>query len=148
MGPFDIVDPQAFPDVKVALLSEEYTTIESAGNFVGCALAQLQRAALLVVMPTFAKFPDFDGFVVYRREDGKSVVYGYQCKPDRAYPKRAPCLEIHRALIVRGNAVVPDSGPRGWEAMGEKEMRALLGYSLGMLYPTTRSSAVENDAFD
>lgn len=120
-----------------------YGTIEGAGE--SCPL---QRATLLIVMPTYAKFPDYDGFVVYRSNLGHVVVYGYQCKPERAYPKRVLPQGIRRGLIVRGNVVVPACGARGWEIFGEKEMRALLGYSLGMLYPPTWPSAAENDAFD
>ena len=92
---------------------------------------------LLVLFPSYSKFPDIDGFVVYCGME-TALVYGYQAKTGRAYPKKDAPIEMTKALLLRGKSPVMASLRRGWwDYMSREGVVRLLGYSLEPMYPDT-----------
>jgi hypothetical protein len=95
---------------------------------------------LLLVVPSYGKFPDVDGFVATGKKlQGKSSVrvcaYRAECGralPKNALPERSP---LTRVYLLRGIAAQRRSFHRGWEYVDKSGVQELLGHSLSPLYP-------------
>ena len=70
-------------------------------------------------------------------------------KLDRKYPKhKLPMWVNGGGLLIRGAAPSTSYNSNRWEFLDEKEMKRLLGYSLGDLYPQQWPLLPENDLYD
>lgn len=149
-GPFGIVEIGVKPDVLYRQLSGECRTLEDAQDKIQIILSNLSLPTILLVTPTYAKFPDFDGFVCYKNAFGISINTGYQVKLGRTYPKRdIPSGWLKQGYLIRGNPLACSSGQGkvGWTYLKEKDIEYLLGFSLAPLCPN-QWPLPERDDFD
>eukprot|EP01033_Poteriospumella_lacustris_P015753 gene15753-11278_t len=149
-GPFGIVEINAKPDVLCIALPAEWTTLDGTLAAITARMGGLERATIAIVTSAYSKFPDYDGFVVYRSVDGSLRVFGYQCKLNRAYPKRDVADDrVEKSFLLRGNAPFPDNMKRGWEYCGKETIiSTVLGHSLAPLYPAQWTQPGATDEFD
>ena len=148
-SPFSIVPLGTKPTVKCRTIPPEIETFPAVMEQIPQILNSEPTPCLLVLVPSYSKFPDVDGFVVYRVEQ-QQVVYGYQAKTGRAYPKKDAPQWVSRAFLLRGKSPAMGSLKRGWEYMCSEDVQQLLGYSLKPMYPDTWPDyhPPNNDGFD
>ena len=111
----------------------ECESLDQAHSFISNCIRSLATETVAFITPQFAKFPDYDGFLVY-----KEAVVGIQIKLTRGYPKHPVPDWISEAFLIRGN-VTPATTyvDEKWAYLSKEEMVALLGYSMAPLYPNT-----------
>jgi hypothetical protein len=63
-GPFNIAELNAKPDVLCITLVVECNTLDKAWTKIIAEIDKMLRTTIVVVTPAYAKFPDYDGFVV------------------------------------------------------------------------------------
>jgi hypothetical protein len=147
-SPFNIVPLGTKPTVMCRTIPPEIKTF-SAVKELAEFLSSKRSPCLLVLVPSYSKFPDVDGFVVYCGVEPALVVCGYQAKTGRAYPKKDAPPEVTRALLLRGKAPAMGSLRRGWGYMSREDVQHLLGYSLEPMYPDSWPDyPPNNDGFD
>jgi len=142
-SPFEMYDTVVKPCSLFVTMPGECKTIGDALSWISVRIAEGLTEAdhvLLLVVPSYGKFPDVDGFVATGKKlQGKSSVRvcAYQAKSGRALPKnplpeRSP---LNRGYLLRGIAAQRRSFHRGWEYVDESGVQELLGHSLSPLYP-------------
>lgn len=90
-----------------------------------------------VVWPTFARFPTYDAFVVYRAPGQERVVFGYQMKDGEGPVTARPHVLVARSFIIRGvNRTVEE--PAGWTPFSSGFRDAFLGPTFAVLAPYHR----------
>ena len=150
-SPFSIVPLGTKPTVKCRTLPPEIITLPAVMEQIAIIVNSERTPCLLVLVPSYSKFPDVDGFVVYYDVEHELVVCGYQAKTGRGYPKKEAPQEVTRALLLRGKAPAMGSLRKGWEYMSSEYVQQLLGYSLVPMYPHTWPDYYHppnNDGFD
>jgi hypothetical protein len=130
---FLIVPLGTKPTVMCRTIPPEIETFPAVMEYIAEVLYSERTPCLLVLVPSYSKFPDVDGFVVYCGVERAPVVYVYQAKTGRAYPKK----DATKALLLRGKAPAMGSLRRGWGYMSSEGVQQLLGYSLKPMYPDT-----------
>ena len=120
----------------------EYQSLDQAHSFISKCVRSLATDTVAYITPQFAKFPDYDGFLVY-----KEAVVGIQIKLTRGYPKHPVPDWISEAFLIRGNAPATTYVDEKWTYLNKEEMVALLGYSLAPLYPNTWPEQPLSDDF-
>jgi len=150
-GPFDIAEADAHPDVMCMKFPAELNTLDLAMTQIQAVMEAQQRATVAIFFTSgYAKFPDYDGLVAYRSIGGGLRVFGYQCKLNRAYPKRdATTGVVQKSVLLRGNASLTDNQKRGWEYCSkERIIKDVLCYSLVSLYPADWNPILATDKYD
>ena len=115
--------------------------------------------SIILVTTTNAKFPDFDGFIVYCKPTAdvghkrKSMeddldIYGIQEKQGRGLPKYNAPVWMKTAFLLRGLASGTAFKRDKWICMNEADTKKLLGFSLGVLYPESWPTVAVPDGFD
>ena len=142
----------ACPSVECRTLPGDCTSLDEARRTIEQLLINQSRPTLLIVLPSYAKFPDFDGFICYRSMGGSIRIIGYQIKLSRAYPKRDVPTWLECGLLIRGTASsvssTSSSEKTGWKYLSRNEIHSFLGYSLSPLYPDSWPEVVNIDSFD
>jgi hypothetical protein len=109
----------------------------------------VSSSSVTLAIPSYAKFPDFDGFLIFKRGSA-DVICGYQTKLSRCDPKKDRPESVSFAYILRGPP--PEDRRalrRGWCYLGSEDMAGLLGYSLSFLTPKEWPPLPDgNDGFD
>ncbi len=112
----------------------------------------LEPKTILIALPSYMKFPDIDGLILYQ---GSSMevqfkVYAYQAKTKRGCPRYGVPKEIDRCFLLRGSAPSRPFQRDKWYYVEESVMKELLGYSLQPFYPTEWGNINETaeDGFD
>lgn len=134
-SPFTIVPPGIEPKVMCSTIPHEFQTLPQVMGHIADLTARISVPCLMVLVPAYSKFPDVDGFVVYCGVGAKTLVYGYQAKTGRAYPKKPAPKQLTKALLLRGKSPAKGSLQRGWAYMSREGVERLLGYSLEPMYP-------------
>jgi hypothetical protein len=149
-APFSIISSCARPSVLYFTIPPEYTTSADILAFINSILSSSDCFPLLMVLvPCYSKFPDFDGFIVYsERSSERAVVYGYQANTARTYPRHDMPEWIDKGYLVRGDSPAMASIRRGWMYMSRVEVQSLLGFSLGPMYPAEWPAYPTSDDFD
>lgn len=148
-GPFDVVDLNAKPEVHCHMLPGNCTNVDAARRFIVDFMASVATPAILLVTPSYDKFPDFDGFVCYKNQrDSAVMVCGYQVKLGRAYPKRDVPFWLTSGWLICGNAPDSFSVKDGWIYLDREAILSFLGYSLEPLCPSEWPEVSEVDEFD
>ena len=121
-------------------LPAELNTLDLAMTQIQVVMEAQQRATVAIFTSGYAKFPDYDGLVAYRSIGAGLRLFGYQCRLNRAYPKRdATTGMVQKSFLFRGNASLTDNQKRGWEYCSkERIIKDVLCYSLASLYPAGR----------
>jgi hypothetical protein len=147
-GPFDIVDDEQCDFVVTREFPVNVVTIEAANDFIENELAKREPGTILVATPKYAKFPDYDVIVAYKRQNGTVRKFGVQVKLGRTYPKQevADCLEA--AFLVRGCAPTANNTKGKWKYCGEGMVKELVGYSLAPLIPQAWPAVPAVDTYD
>jgi hypothetical protein len=99
--------------------------------------AGLMGPTLVVVIPRYAKFPLFDGFVAFHHPGKDLYVLGIQMKLGRAVPKaRGNSFQwVSRGYLVRGLPAEACYETDFWHCLNSAELNQLLGVSLSALQP-------------
>lgn len=149
-SPFSMVPSGIEPTVICRTIPHELQTFPHVMAYIAQILGSQCLPCLLVLVPSYSKFPDVDGFVVYCQNITAPVIYGYQAKTGRAYPKHDAPTEMTKGLLLRGKAPAMGSLRRGWEYMSREGVQRLLGYSLAPMYPEAWPDypSPNNDGFD
>lgn len=113
----------------------ENHTLEDAHNFIVGFVDSVAVGTILYITPQYAKFPDYDGFLVYKAVDEHTVVVGIQVKLTRGYPKHPVPTWIEKAILIRGNAPERPNYKDKWIYLSKEVMMGLLGTSMAPLYP-------------
>ncbi len=147
-GPFGIVDDGQCECVTTREFPVTVITVEAANAYIKDELAACNPGTILVATSKYGKFPDYDGMVAYKRQNGTVRKFGVQAKLGRAYPKRevADCLEA--GFLVRGWAPTTSNAKGKWKYCGEEVMKALVGSSLAPLIPNTWPAVPAEDTYD
>jgi hypothetical protein len=138
-GPFGITDVSNASGSLVSFFkfNEEIITLEQARDIINQRIVELtsDSGSFIIFIPSFASFPQFDGFVVFTKM-GKTKRIGYQCKHgvEGSYGEVPEWLD--NAILLRGKAYYNrSSSPRGWEYWNKQQVIELLGVSFEILYP-------------
>ena len=128
---------------EVSALSFPSKTVAEAIFFIDNQLSK-SPSILLLAVPSFAKFPEFDGFVACAHPGQETVVVGFQAKLGRGTPKYV--FEergiITKGVLLRGWAPEKGSLSRGWEYWNKEQIQNnLLVHSLHDLYPENWSQS-------
>ena len=150
-GPFDIAGSKGIAGVSLKNLPAQgesaITTIDEALTFFRSM--KLQDSHVVIAIPTYAKFPDYDGFLCYNRAKGSApTIIGFQCKKDRAYPKHEVPKGISKAVLLRGNEPSATFAKKKWAYYNEEQVRTVLGWSLRHLFAADWGEVPLDDAFD
>jgi hypothetical protein len=146
-SPFSIVPIGIKPIIMCRALPHECRTYTSVLDFVTSVMSLFP--CVLVLIPSYSKFPDVDGFVVYRADaTTQPSIYGYQAKVSRSYPKRNCPEWMGKGFLLRGQSPVMGSLRNGWTYMSRNDVVSLLGYSLLPMYPASWPSYPSSDEFD
>lgn len=132
--PFKMVKLGTKPEVSA--LSFPCKTVAEAKSFIDDQLSK-SPLCLLLAVPSFAKFPEFDGFVVCAHPGQETVVVGFQAKLGSGTPKYVLGEGgVTKGVLLRGAAPAKGSLSRGWEYWSKKHIQnEILVYSLRDLYP-------------
>jgi hypothetical protein len=105
---------------------------------------------LVVVVPRYAKFPLFDGFVAFHNPGKDLYVLGIQMKLGRAVPKaRGNSFQwVSRGYLVRGLPAEASYETDFWHCLNSAELNQLLGVSLSALQPCQWPQVPNLDDFD
>ena len=149
-SPFDIVPLGIKPAVICRTIPAELTTQVSIRDFITHSRSSCLSSGpcVLVLVPSYSKFPDFDGFVVYCPDASTEIIYGYQAKTKRTYPKRDCPDWVKEGLLLRGNSPTKGSLRKQWNYMSPDDVLSLLGYSLWPMYPASWPDFPPSDDFD
>jgi hypothetical protein len=145
-GAFNLLPADSKPFVVLFSLSPQCTTVDQAWREMQEEATRYQGSLVLVVTPSYSKFPDFDGFIFCRIGD-QILVYGYQVKLGRCYPKHDIPRWMRRGLLIRGKASV-SVVKRGWVYLNEESIKGMLGYSLQFVYPKDWPAIPVYDQYD
>jgi hypothetical protein len=118
-------------------------TIESAMTYLDISC---ENNVLILAVPSYAKFIDFDGFLL-RKIQSKVVVCAYQAKLGRGYPKRVLSNDFVHGYLLRGTPVDESRLCKGWNYLGADSLATLLGYSLMRIAPSTWPALPSVDSF-
>jgi hypothetical protein len=112
--------------------------------------AGLKGPTLVVVIPRYAKFPLFDGFVAFHNPGKDLYVSGIQMKLGRAVPKaRGNSFQwVSRGYLVRGLPAEASYDTDFWHYLNSAEINHLLGCSLGAIQPRQWPQVPVLDDFD
>ena len=147
-SPFSIVPSGIKTTVIFRTIPPEYKTPSSVKKFIEHS-SKLSFPSVLVLVPSYSKFPDVDGFVVYCVDPTtKPLIYGYQAKTLRSYPKRNCPEWMEEGFLLRGKSPAMGSLRKGWNYMSHGDVLRLLGYSLAPMYPASWHEYPSTDAFD
>lgn len=137
-------------DVKLCPMPPEIQTLEAGRAFIQQAIASAAPGTLLIVRSNFAKYPLFDGFMVYVMEDiAASIIVGQQTKLGRNLPKKSvPEWVNGGGYVIRGNATNQSYCANGWTYCDEASIKNFLGYSLESLYPSSWYVPPDASLFD
>jgi hypothetical protein len=131
--PFKMVKLDTKPGVSA--LSFPGETFPEAKSFIDNQLSQ-SPSCLLLAVPSFAKFPEFDGFVAYAHPGQEAVVVGFQAKLGSGTQCAFEEGGITKGVLLRGAAPAKGSLSRGWEYWNKEQIQSdILVYSLHDLYP-------------
>lgn len=136
--------------VTCATIPAEFITSHDAYRFIAHLVNGLAPGTLLYLSPQCAKFPDYDGFLVFKAAAaaGTFRVVGIQVKLSRGSPKHLPVPGwIEAAVLLRGNAPERAHLSDKWTYWNRDQMVELLGVSLGSLYPRSWPEQPEVDDF-
>lgn len=147
-GPFNIVNYDQCQCVLTREFPVGVVTVEEANSYIENELAMCEPGTILVATPQYTRFPNYDVFVAFKRQNGTVRKVGVQCKLGRAYPKREvpDCLEA--AFLVRGGEPTANNVNGKWKYCSEEAVEALVGSSLAPLIPQTWPAVPAVDAYD
>jgi hypothetical protein len=155
-GPFGIAT-DGVDNVKVTSIPNYITTVVAAVEFIKEATQEANT--IYIFQPVYARFPDFDGFVSYRKLQQRPVgqgvpdapnIHGYQCKLTRGYPRHAvDTHNIEQGWFLRGGSTVNTPVHDGWRFPSVYQIQtSLLGFGLRLLHPLSWGTFPEFDNFD
>ena len=103
-GPFDIAGSTGIEGVSLKYLPAQgqsaITTINGALKFFRSM--RIPKSHVVIAIPSYAKFPDYDGFLCYKQSEGTApTIIGFQCKQNRTYPKYEVPKGISQAVLLR-----------------------------------------------
>jgi hypothetical protein len=149
-GPFNIAGIDDHPDVINCTLGCEITTVERANQFIDSLLTRCEKSTLLVVTPSYSKFPDYDGIVCYKDVAKQRVLkMGYQVKLGRNLPVREVPDYFEAAHLIRGVAPEAPHTRGKWNYWSREDILGLMGYSLYHLVPSSWPVVPDvHDGFD
>jgi hypothetical protein len=150
-GPFDIAGSTGISGVSLKSLPAQgqnaIKTIDEALTLFRSM--KLPDSHVVIAIPSYAKFPDYDGFLCYKQSEGTApAIIGFQCNKNRAYPKYAVPKGISQAVLLRGNAPKSTFVKKKWVYYNEEQVRTVLGWSLRHLFAADWGEVPLNDAFD
>ena len=122
-------------EVAFCSLPGEYHTLDSAVHYITYR-SDISQNSLIVLAPTYAAFPDFDLLVIRRTSAKNMIIYGYQIKLGRSYPKRDLPSGVACGYLIRGDPPQQSSLRRGWSYLGSDAIASLLDCSLRSMTPT------------
>ena len=94
------------------------------------------NGSFIIFVPSFASFPQFDGFVAFAKLGQKAKIIGYQCKfgTNVSYGELPTWME--KAILLRGKAPKRSNDRLdNWEYWSKAQVKELLGLSFEILYP-------------
>jgi hypothetical protein len=153
-SPLSIVPSGIEPAVVCRTIPHEFQTFPRVMESIAEILGSQCPPCLLVLVPSYSRFPDVDGFVVYCGMKtvplAPVIYYGYEVKTGRAYPKYDAPIEMTNGLLLRGKSPAMSSLRRGWDYTSREGVRYLLGCSLEPMYPDSWPDypSPNNDGFD
>ena len=145
-GAFNLIPIKSYPEVIYLVLPPQITTIELAHQFIMKQLNQYKKNIVIIMTPSYCKFPDFDGFICSKVDNVQ--ITGYQVKLGRSSPKNSIPKWMHKGLLLRGNAAKFDKTKEGWEYVNKDNILKLLGCSLESTYPDEWPELPDSDEFD
>jgi hypothetical protein len=134
-------------DIECVTIPKEYQTLDGAHKFIVDCTRAVKVGTVMYISPQFAKFPDYDGFLLYKESDSRNRIIGVQIKLLRGYPKNLPPSWMEAAYLIRGGAPVKAFAKEKWQYLNDNEMKSLLGYSLEPLYPSSWPAVPDADDF-
>ena len=116
-------------------------SVDEARREMHSTLGKLNDGCHLVLFyPSNPSLEQFDGYVAFKRvarnrrsSNVQSIIIGYQCKAGCANSEGEKPSWLHKAILLRGNAMMNASYPRQWYHASKEEVTAFLGFSLAML---------------
>ena len=152
-GPFDIAAADVNPHFECFTLPGECKTLEAAQAKIRDCFSAITRPTIALFTPSYAKFPGYDGFIVYSTPASALQIFGYQVKLNRAYPKQEAPDWISSSFLLRGSSPVDSiagigHAQRGWKYLTQAEIINMLGYSFAVLCPDQWPEAPHSDHFD
>lgn len=148
-SPFSIVPSGIKPTVICRTLPSEYNKSFSVKGFIERYFKSSSSfPCVLVLVPSYFKFPEMDGFVVYWDHTAQPLIYGYQAKTSRRCPIRRCPDWMEKGFLVRVRSPSKGSLRNGWNYMSEEDVLSLLGYSLLPMYPDSWPEYPHAEAFD
>lgn len=154
LGPFDIAS-QGVENVEVITIPQNRTTVDEAVQFIREATEK--GKTIYIFQLAYSKFPDFDGFVSYRRKQKRRreeleavTIHGYQCKLTRGYPRHpVDTHSIAQGWFLRGGRTINTPVHNGWAFPTVDQIETkLLGFGLRLLHPLVWGTVPESDSFD
>jgi hypothetical protein len=134
-------------DIECVTIPTENQTLDRAYQFIVDCTREVKVGTVMYISPQFAKFPDYDGFLLYKESDSRNQIIGLQIKLLRGYPKNLPPSWMEAAYLIRGGAPVKAFAKEKWQYLNNNEMKSLLGYSLEPLYPSSWPAVPDADDF-
>jgi len=129
-------------EISCETIPVEYTTLADVHVFISNGVNSLAVGTILYLTPQYAKFPDYDLFLVYKATNRLTRV-----KLIRGYPKHPVPTWIEKAFLIRGNAPERPHLKDEWIYLNKDEMMSLLGVSMAPLYPHTWPNLPQVDDF-
>lgn len=141
-SPFGVFKYGEKPLAMCVTMPGEIKTLQNARDFINEVINEKieeNEYVLLLVVPSYGKFPDSDGFVVTAKKlnDGtvREAMFPYQSKAGESYPSRKLPDGLVKGYLLRGKAPASAGLGKGWVYMSMNEVKDLLGVSLSPLYP-------------
>ena len=146
MGPFDMADLNARPELRCLSLPDSYRTLAAAKILIDKEVEKIRQSTFLHVTAIYSKFEIVDGIVVYcngKAGAGRLIrTQGYLCKDDKTLhvtelkPVSAKLISDGVKLINRQGIENPSAElPEGWQYVTQGEIGGLLGVSLQLALP-------------
>lgn len=135
--------------MKCLTMPDDVQTLAQAQQLIQ-TIDHALAGQMVLVRPSYPKFPLFAGFLVTTPSYRVRRVTGYQARLERLPPQEAvPSWVNGGGLILRGGLTALDVAtqppPKGWKQLTEHEIKAFVGYSLAAMYPVSWSSGVNRE---